>query len=175
MASKASMSTSGNKKTWFRGIKFCRFVVTTITTIFGLSLTEPSRADVIFGDIANLDFRLGSSKPLDALKVETNKSAFVTHQAFYHFAQDNAPLPEPGALGFCHASSRLGLTCVAAPVLFSTQSSMAEDEKSIRYVQAKNFKHYVIPNNLENPSEMERIALSHQAFGTQSKMLVMAK
>jgi hypothetical protein len=169
------MSTSGNKKRRFCGIQFCRFVFTTLATIFGMSLTGPSCADVIFGDIANLDFRLASLKPLDALKIETNKSAFVTQQAYYQFAQDNAPIPEAGALGFCHASSRLGLTCVAAPVLLNTQSSMTGDEKSIRYVQAKNFKYYVIPNNLENPSDMERITFSHQAFGTQSKMLVMAK
>jgi hypothetical protein len=169
------MSTSGNKKTQVHRIQFCRFAVTATATVFGMSFTGPLCADVIFGDIANLDFRLASLKPLDALKIETNKSAFVTQPAYYQFAQDNAPIPEQGALGFCHASSKLGLTCVAAPALFSSQTSSTEDEKSIRYVRAKNFKYYVIPNNLENPSDMERSALSHQAFGTQSKMLVMAK
>jgi hypothetical protein len=169
------MSASGNKNTKYRRNLYCRFVTSTVASLLGMSLPNFANADLIFGDIANLDLRFAPLISRDVLKIETNKSAFVLQEAYYQFAQDIAPIPGVGALAFCHASGRLGLTCVAAPVLFSNHTALSRDEKSILYVQAKHFRYYVIPNNRENPSDMERITLSHQASGTQSKMLVMAK
>jgi hypothetical protein len=135
-----------------------------------------AHAGIMTIESLQLQQNFATTKPSWNVKIDDNQSAFVSQLAFGAFAQDGWIDPKASTLWFCHASKRLGMTCITTPQMgFNSTQALTSQEKSVRYVQAKHFKYYVTPNSRENPSEIDRITFNHQASGTQSKMLVMAK
>jgi hypothetical protein len=117
-------------------------------------LVSTVKADIILSDPSHIQLDLATFRPIHELKIHNPKSKQAAKNIYNRFALDNA---ENGGTAF------------------SSLNNFGKDEKSVEYVQTKHFRYYVMPNIRETPSEMERIALSHQASGTQSRMLVMTK
>jgi hypothetical protein len=143
------MSASGHTR-----LVFWRFIAALLPMLLMMLLVSTVRADIILGDPSHIQLDIATFRPIHELKIDNPKSKQAAKNIYNRFAQDSA---ENGATAF------------------SSLNTLGKDEKSVEYVQAKHFRYYVMPNIRETPSKMERIALSHQASGTQSRMLVMTK
>jgi hypothetical protein len=143
------MSAYGYKKKVFRRLRS-----TLLATLSAMLVLSTAKADIIFSDHSNIQLELATFKPIQELKIDHLKSKLWHKNSYNRFAQESAENGTPA---------------------LSVFNTPGKDEKSVEYVQAKHFRHYVMPNSPENPSEIDRITLSHQASGTQSRMLVMTK
>jgi hypothetical protein len=119
-----------------------------------LLLVSTAKADIILSDPSRIQLDFATIRPVQELKIDTPTLKHGPKDTYNRFAQESA---------------ENGIASV------SVVNTAGKDEKSVAHVQAKHFRYYVMPNIRATPSEMERIALSHQASGTQSKMLVMTK
>jgi hypothetical protein len=144
------MSASGYTKQFFRLLTSA--VITTLSAALPLST---AKADIILVDHSTIQLDVATLKPMQELKIDNQKAKKPPKDAYARFAQESADNGAPSSI--------------------SVLNTLGKDEKSVEYVQAKHFRYYVMLNIRENPSEMERITLSHQASGTQSRMLVMTK
>jgi hypothetical protein len=105
------------------------------------------------------------ARPALAHKLQDNKSGFFQHESLYAFAQDS----QVTQLWFCHSTTKLGVQCVAAPVVVT--ATWVQEKVAVA-------SHQVPPNKREISWAAERIAAPappHHSLGIQSNMLVMNK
>jgi hypothetical protein len=143
------MSASGNS-----GPLFHRIIEVFTTLLLSLLSVGIAKADIILGIQSNIEPNYATFQPIQAVKPNPIKSKLSPKEIYLRFVQDSVDNGGP---------------------TLSVLAAFGKEEKSVEYVQSKHFRYYVMPNSRESPSEMERIALSHHVFGTQSRMLVMTK
>jgi hypothetical protein len=105
------------------------------------------------------------AKPALAQKLQDNKSGFFQHESLYAYAQDS----QVTQLWFCHSTTKLGVQCVAAPVVVT--ATWVQEKVALANNQPP-------PNKREISWAAERIAAPappHHSLGIQSNMLVMNK
>jgi hypothetical protein len=143
------MSAFGNSRTFFhRIIEVCTTLLLCVLSV-GIA-----NADVILGIQSNIEPNYATFQPIQAVKPNPITAKLSPKEVYIRFIQDSVDNGGPA---------------------LSVLTAFGKEEKSVEYVQSKHFRYYVMPNSRENPSERERIALSHHASGTQSRMLVMTK
>jgi hypothetical protein len=133
---------------------FRRLTSAIVSMLSVMLLLSTAKADIILGDPSHIQLDFATIGPIRELKIDNPKSKQALKNTYTRFVQESV---DHGA------------------VFLSVLNTPGKDEKSVAHVQAKHFRYYVMPSIRETPSEMERIALSHQASGTQSRMLVMTK
>lgn len=105
------------------------------------------------------------AKPALGQKLQDNKSGFFQHESLYAFAQDS----QVTQLWFCNSTTKLGVQCVAAPVVVT--ATWVQEKVAVANNQPP-------PNKREISWAAERItapAAPHHSLGIQSNMLVMNK
>jgi hypothetical protein len=105
------------------------------------------------------------AKPALAQKAQDDKAGFFQHESLYTFAQDS----QITQLWFCHSTTKLGMQCVAAPIVVT--ATWVQEKAALANGQLP-------PNKREIGWTTERItaaAPAHHSLGIQSSMLVMNK
>jgi hypothetical protein len=123
---------------------------------FAFSATMTAEMNILGADNAR-------AKPALAQKLQDNKSGFFQHESLYAFAQDS----QVTQLWFCHSTTKLGVQCVAAPVVVT--ATWVQEKVALANNQPP-------PNKREISWAAERItapASPHHSLGIQSNMLVM--
>jgi hypothetical protein len=148
-----------------RAIKSARALVGLIAGL-SLAIASPMAFSATMSAEMNI---LGAdnarARPTLAPKVLDNKSGFFQHESLYAFAQDS----QVTQLWFCHSTTKLGVQCVAAPVVVT--ATWVQEKVALATNQPP-------PNKREISWAAERItapAPPHHSLGIQSNMLVMNK
>jgi hypothetical protein len=143
------MSAFGNSRPFLHQI-----IAVVIAALSSMLFVGTANADIILGIQSNIEPNYATFQPIQAVKPNPTQSKLSPKEIYIRFVQDSVDNGGP---------------------TLSLLTAFGKEEKSVEYVQSKHFRYYVMPNSRENPSEMERIALSHHVSGTQSRMLVMTK
>jgi hypothetical protein len=141
------------------------FLLSTVTAFglicqFSFALAAPTTAEITILNGDNTH-----AKPALAPRVQENKSGFFQHESLYSFAQDN----QTTQLWFCHATQKLGVQCVAAPIIVT--ATWVQEKVALSNGQPP-------PNKRDIGWTTERInaaAPAHHSLGIQSSMLVINK